>query len=47
MVDSDEIVVLDRGRVVAVGPHDRLLDLSPLYRELASHQLLLGVAGSG
>jgi ABC-type multidrug transport system fused ATPase/permease subunit len=41
VVDSDQIVVLDRGRVVAIGPHAELLDTSPLYRELATHQLLV------
>jgi ABC-type multidrug transport system fused ATPase/permease subunit len=41
VVDSDQIVVLDQGRVVAIGPHAELLDTSPLYRELATHQLLV------
>jgi ATP-binding cassette subfamily B protein/ATP-binding cassette subfamily C protein len=41
VVDSDRIVVLDGGRVVAVGAHQELLDSSPLYRELATHQLLV------
>jgi ATP-binding cassette subfamily B protein/ATP-binding cassette subfamily C protein len=41
VVDSDQIVVLDGGRVVAVGSHERLLESSPLYRELATHQLLV------
>jgi ABC-type multidrug transport system fused ATPase/permease subunit len=41
VVDSDRIVVLDQGRVVAAGPHDELLGISPLYRELATHQLLV------
>jgi len=27
--------------VVAVGPHRELLETSPLYRELAAHQLLV------
>lgn len=41
VIDSDQIVVLDGGRVAAIGPHHELLDTSPLYRELASHQLLI------
>jgi ATP-binding cassette subfamily B protein len=41
VLDSDEIVVLDGGRVVARGTHDELVDSSPLYRELATAQLLV------
>ncbi|GAA4842288.1 ABC transporter ATP-binding protein [Actinomycetospora corticicola] len=41
VVDCDQIVVLDGGRVVAVGTHAELLDASPLYAELARSQLLL------
>jgi ATP-binding cassette subfamily B protein/ATP-binding cassette subfamily C protein len=41
VVDSDQIVVLERGTVVAVGRHDELLTTSPLYRELATQQLLV------
>ncbi|HET8926570.1 MAG TPA: ABC transporter ATP-binding protein [Microbacterium sp.] len=41
VVDSDHIVVLDHGRVVGQGTHDELLDSTPLYRELARHQLLV------
>ncbi len=41
VVDSDQIVVLDAGRVVATGSHQELLTTSPLYRELAGHQLLV------
>ena len=39
--DSDQIVVLDGGEVVARGTHDELVDESPLYRELATAQLLV------
>ncbi|MEV1146278.1 ABC transporter ATP-binding protein, partial [Micromonospora sp. NPDC049799] len=42
VVDADQIVVLDDGRVVATGTHDQLTTTSPLYRELAAHQLLVG-----
>lgn len=41
VLDSDQIVVLDQGRVVARGTHDELVDSSPLYRELATAQLLV------
>ncbi len=41
VVDSDQIVVVERGRVAAVGRHGELTGSSPLYRELASHQLLV------
>jgi ABC-type multidrug transport system fused ATPase/permease subunit len=41
VLDSDQIVVLDQGRVVASGTHAELVDSSPLYRELAAAQLLV------
>ncbi len=41
VLDSDLIVVLDGGRVVASGTHAELLETSPLYRELAAAQLLV------
>ena len=41
VLDSDQIVVLDAGRVVARGTHAELVDTSPLYRELATAQLLV------
>jgi len=41
VVDSDLIVVLDRGRVVGQGTHSELVASTPLYRDLAKHQLLV------
>ena len=41
VVDSDKIVVLDGGRVVGEGTHAELVATTPLYRELAQHQLLV------
>ena len=41
VVDSDKIVVLDGGRVVGEGTHEELVASTPLYRELARHQLLV------
>jgi ABC-type multidrug transport system fused ATPase/permease subunit len=37
---ADEIVVLDRGRIVARGVHDQLLETSQVYREIYEHGLL-------
>ncbi len=41
VVDSDQIVVLDHGRVVGVGTHSELVKSTPLYHDLARHQLLV------
>jgi ATP-binding cassette subfamily B protein len=41
VVDSDQIVVLDHGRVVGTGTHSELVASTPLYRDLAKHQLLV------
>lgn len=40
VVDSDLIIVLEKGRVVGAGTHKQLLKSTPLYKELASHQKL-------
>ncbi|WP_459612113.1 ABC transporter ATP-binding protein [Corynebacterium urogenitale] len=40
VTDADQIIVMDEGRVVAKGRHEELLNSSPLYRDLASRQLL-------
>lgn len=39
--DADRILVFDRGRIVAEGPHDELVKTSPLYRELYQMQALV------
>lgn len=40
VVDADQIIVMEEGRITATGRHRELLESSPLYRELASTQLL-------
>jgi ABC-type multidrug transport system fused ATPase/permease subunit len=37
---ADEMVVLERGRIVARGTHDELIDVSPVYHEIYEHGLL-------
>ncbi len=41
VVDSDQIIVLERGSVVGIGTHSELVKSTPLYAELAKHQLLV------
>lgn len=38
VVDADQIVVLDNGRVVGTGTHDQLLTTCPVYAEFADSQ---------
>jgi ABC-type multidrug transport system fused ATPase/permease subunit len=39
LLGSDFNVVLDGGRVVAVGPHDELVETSECYRDLLADSL--------
>jgi ABC-type multidrug transport system fused ATPase/permease subunit len=41
VVDSDIIVVLEHGEVIGIGTHSELVRSTPLYRDLAKHQLLV------
>jgi ATP-binding cassette subfamily B protein len=41
VVDSDQIIVLDHGQVLGIGTHSQLVKTTPLYRDLAKHQLLV------
>lgn len=39
IVDADQILVLDDGRIVAHGTHEELLETSPTYNEIVNSQL--------
>ena len=39
VIDSDRIVVLDRGRTVGIGTHDELMRTCQVYREIAESQI--------
>ena len=41
VVDSDQIIVLDHGQVIGTGTHSQLVKSTPLYKQLAKHQLLV------
>ena len=38
--NADQILVLDKGRIVAQGKHDELMENSPIYAEIYSSQLV-------
>jgi ABC-type multidrug transport system fused ATPase/permease subunit len=39
---ADQIILLDKGRIVAQGTHEALLASSPLYQKLMGGQLIGG-----
>ena len=39
VLKADKILVLDNGRIAAVGSHDELIDTSPIYHEIYDSQL--------
>ena len=40
--DADKIIILDGGRVAAMGPHDELMQTSDIYRETYNAQMKAG-----
>jgi ATP-binding cassette subfamily B protein len=40
--NADQIVVLDRGKIAEIGPHDKLIEKRGSYYELVKNQLELG-----
>ena len=40
VIDSDQIIVIDGGKVIGAGTHKQLLRSTPLYKELAATQML-------
>jgi ATP-binding cassette subfamily B protein len=44
IIDADQIVVLEDGRVVGIGRHDELLDSCPTYAEIVGSQMAVGAA---
>lgn len=41
VVDSDQIIVIEHGKVVGIGTHSELVASTPLYKKLAKQQLLV------
>ncbi|UOG20023.1 ABC transporter ATP-binding protein/permease [Gordonia amicalis] len=41
IIDAEQIVVLDRGRIVGIGTHDDLLASCPTYAEIAESQMAM------
>ncbi len=39
IMNADQIIVLDEGRIVGIGKHQELLKTNPVYQEIASSQL--------
>ena len=42
IVDADQILVLDEGRIVGLGTHDELVETCPTYAEIVESQLPAG-----
>ena len=40
VIDSDQIIVMQDGKILGTGTHKQLLKSTPLYKELAATQML-------
>jgi ATP-binding cassette, subfamily B, multidrug efflux pump len=40
VLNADQILVLDKGQVVARGTHEELMETSPIYAEIYTSQLV-------
>ena len=47
MVNADQIIVLDKGRIVAQGRHAELLKSSPIYLQIYHSQLIADTEAAG
>ena len=43
ILNADQILVLDEGRIVGLGRHEELMEHCPVYREIAESQMKGGV----
>ena len=39
VIDADQIIVLDRGKIAGIGTHKELLETNDVYREIVESQL--------
>jgi len=39
VIDADQIVFLDKGKITGIGTHDELYSYHPMYKEFADQQL--------
>jgi len=46
-MDAEQILVLDKGKVIGRGRHDELLATCPTYREIAASQGIGETSGVG
>lgn len=47
VMDADQIIVLEQGRIVAMGNHSQLMESSELYQDIYNSQLGKGAVNHG